>query len=317
MNQLIIFFLLISASSFSQNFEKVDTIVLNYPRFSKVEDLASQIAKDFTSEENKARAAFYWLAKNIRYNLKEYYNPKQRSYNFRYATEEDKIQKLQALKDKIVAKAFITKTGVCEEYAQAFKKVCDLLELEAEVIKGNARNNPQEIGEPKRNSNHAWNAIKLKGKWIILDATWAAGYERNGKWIRDFDNYFYNIPKDKIFRTHYPEDSIWVLRFGRISLEEFYNQPIYGKALLKSKAELISPKTGILKVNSSDEIKLKFKNLDTNSLIYYTFQNQQTAKKPVISSIDNITTLTFKNAKRNSFLTLYLNRRSALHFKTR
>lgn len=317
MKQLIYFLLFISTTSFSQNFEKVDIIVLEYPRFTKVEDLATKIADDFTSDENKARAAFFWIAKNIRYNLKEFYNPKQRSYNFRYSTEEERTQKLQALKDKIITKAFITKTGVCEEYAQIFKKVCDLLGIEAEVIKGNARTNPKEIGKPKRGTNHAWNAVKLNGKWIILDATWAAGYEMNGKWIRNFENYFYNIPKNKIFKTHLPEDSTWVLRFGRISLQEFYNQPIYGKTFLSSKAELISPKKGILKVNSSNEIKLKIKNLDSNSLIYYTFEGQQNAKKPLISIIDKTTTLTIRNAKKNSVLTLYINRRSALHFKTK
>ncbi|MFK8060594.1 MAG: transglutaminase domain-containing protein [Polaribacter sp.] len=317
MKQLLFIFFLFSFSIQSQDFSKVDDLVASYPKFTKVKDLANQIAKDFKTDKNKARAAFYWLAKNIRYNLKEYYNPKQRSYNFSYATEEEKEQKLQVLKDKIIDKTFKTKFGVCEEYAQSFKKICDLLDLEAEVIKGNVRNNPQEIGKPENTTNHAWNAVKLNDKWIILDPTWSAGFEYNGKWVKKFDNYFYNIPKDKIFRTHFPEDSIWVLRFGRMSLQEFYNQPIYGNSLLSSNAELIAPKTGILSVNSSQEIKLKFKNLDINSLIYYTFQGQRFAEKPIISMVDEITTLTFKNASKNSFLTLYINKEAALQFKTK
>ena len=312
-----IFLFLISISIQSQNFTKVDDLVMSYPKYSKVEDLASKIEKDFTSDEEKARAAFLWLAKNIRYNLKEYYNPTQRSYNFSYSTEEEKTQKLQAIKDKIVAAVFITKNGVCEDYAQSYKKICDLLKIETEVIKGNVRSSFLQIGKPENTTNHAWNAVKLYNKWIILDVTWAAGFEMNGKWIQKFNNYFYNISTDKVLKTHYPEDKIWMLRFGRMSLEEFYNQPIYGNSLLNSKAELLSPKKGVLTVNSSQEIKLKFKNLDSNSLLFYTFSGQRYTQKPIIVSKGNSTTLTIKNAKNNSYLSLYINKETALQFRTK
>lgn len=316
MKQLLFFFLLISIAANSQDFTKVDNLVANYPRYSSADNLASKISKDFTSDEEKARAAFFWLAKNIRYNLEEYYNPTQRSYNFSYATEEEKQQKLQALKDNIVSEAFKNKTGVCEEYAQSFKKICDLLGLESEVIKGNVRNLPQEIGKPANTTNHAWNAVKLNNKWIILDATWAAGYEYSGRWIREFNPYFFNIPKEKILKTHFPEDSLWVLRFGRISLQEFYNQPIFGHSFLSSKAELISPNKGIITINSSKKIELKFKNLAANTLIYYTFKGMKYAQKPIITVENKMTTLTINNAVRNSDFVLYMNKEAALQYIT-
>ena len=317
MKQLLFFFLLISIATNSQDFKKVDSLVLEYPRFSKVDDLATRISKDFTSDKDKARAAFYWLAKNIHYNLREYYNPKQRSYHFSYATEKEKKQKLQALKNKIIDAAFISKKGVCEEYAQSFKKVCDLLGLESEVIKGTVRLHPEEIGKPNGNTNHAWNAVKLNNKWVLLDVTWAAGYVMNGKWVQKFNNYFYDIPKNKIFKTHFPTETIWALRFGNITLEAFYNQPIYGASFLNSKIELISPITGILKVNSSNEVQLNFKNLAKTSLINYTFKGQRFAKKPIITTLGNTTTLTFKEAKKNSSLRIFINKELALQFKTK
>ena len=316
MKQLL-FFLLFSIAAQSQSFTNIDNVVAKYPRFFKVEQLVTKIKKDFFSDEDKVRAAFFWLANNIRYNLEEYYNPKQRSYNFIYTTESEKKQKLQAIKDKIVADTFRTKSGVCEEYAQSFKKICDLLNIEAVVIKGNVRNTPQEIGKLENSTNHAWNGVKINGKWLILDATWAAGFEQNGRWVKQFDNYFYNLPKDKIFKTHYPANTLWVLRFGRMSLEEFYNQPIYGKAFLNSKVELVSPKTGVLSVNSVRQIKLKFKNLDAKSLIFYTFQGQRYAQKPSILIEGNIATLIFKNAPKNSYLNLFINKEIAIQFKTK
>ena len=316
MKQLLFLFLLVSITTNSQDFTKVDSLVLEYPRFSKVENLASKIEQDFSTDKDKARAAFFWLTKNIRYNLKEYYNPKPRRYNFRYKTEDEKQQKLQAHKDRLVAKAFLNKTGVCEEYAQSFKKICNLLGLESSVIKGYVRNTPDEIGKYESESSHAWNAVKLNDKWIILDATWAAGYENNRKWIRKFNNYYYNIPKEKMFKTHLPEDSIWILRFGRITKKEFYNQPIYGNSLLNSNTSLISPKNGIIHINSSKEITLKFKNLDPKAILSYTFKGMRFSQKPTITRVNNISTVTIKNAQINSELSLFINRKAALQFKT-
>lgn len=308
-------FLLISFSTFTQHFEQVDAKVLEYPRFSKVEDLANKIEKDFSSDADKVRAAFFWLAKNIRYNLKEFYNPEQRYYRFSYSSEAEKEQKLQEVKDKLIDATFKNKTGVCEEYAQSFKKICDLLNIEAEVLKGYVRNSAKEIGVMPNTTNHAWNAVKVDGKWIILDATWAAGFLRNGKWIRKFNTYYFDMPKDKTFKTHYPEDQLWVLRFGRMSLEEFYNQPIYKKTFLGLKAELLSPKKGIIYLTPNENITLKFKNLDPKLLVFYTIKGNNLAQKPKLVKENNITTLTIKNPNRNTNITIYINKSDALHFK--
>lgn len=315
MKQLLVLLLFWSTFIFSQSFTKVDAKVLEYPRFSKPEQLANRIERDFTSDTNKARAAFFWLAKNIRYNLREYYNPKQRYYSFRYSTETEKEQKLQEAKDKIIRATFKNKTGVCEEYAQSFKKICDLLGIESAVIKGYVRNSTNEIGKIPQRTNHAWNGVKLNGKWLILDATWAAGFERNGKWIRKYNNYYFNIPKSKFFKTHFPEDQIWVLRFGRMNLEEFYNQPIYSDTLLALQAELLSPQKGIIKINSLKNIEVKFKNLDTSALIFYTVRGNKYALKPNINSVGEFTTLTIKNPKRDTDLIIYINEKDALKFK--
>lgn len=313
----LFFLLLISCSSFSQNLKKVDAIVDAYPKYTNVEDLAMRIKIDFNLDEDKARAAFYWLATNIRYNLKEFYNPTQKTYRFRYSTEVEKQQKITEATDKIIEATFRTKRGVCEEYAQSFKKICELLHIEAVVIKGYVRNTVSEIDHPKKLPNHAWNAVKLNNKWLLLDATWAAGYAQNGKWIQKFNNYFYNIPKEKIFKTHFPSETIWVLRFGRMTIEEFYKQPIYGQQFLASAALLISPLNGILTLNKNDTIRLKFKNLDHNSAILYTFKNSKYALKPIIKNLDSYTTLNISAPHINTVLHLFMNGENALTFYIR
>ncbi|WP_223267260.1 transglutaminase domain-containing protein [Polaribacter sp. IC073] len=311
----LLLLLLITATTQSQNFNKVDFLVLEYPAFSKVEDLASRIKEDFSTDEEKVRAAFFWLTTNIRYNLKEYYNPTDRTFHFRYANETERLQKIQAAKDKIVHTAFRTKRGVCEEYAQSFKKICDLLNIEAAVVTGSVRNSAAEIGKPKRSSNHAWNAVKLHKKWLLLDATWAAGFQRNGKWTQRFNPYFYDIPKEKIFKTHFPDDSIWILRFGRITIEEFYNQPIYGQQFLASNAALISPKNGIISIEKGGNIELIFNNLDKKHQVIYNFKGNKYAKKPIFKTEGKTTILTIIKPPKNDELYVYFNGQTALKFK--
>ena len=157
--------------------------------------------------------------------------------------------------------------------------------------------------------------MKIDGKWLILDATWAAGHEYSGKWIREFNPYFFNMPTHKIFKTHYPEESIWVLRFGRMSIEDFYFQPIYTNTFLALKTDLILPKKGIIDLNSTENIELKFKKLDLNSVIFYTLKGNKYAQKPTIKTENGIATLNIKNPNRNTDLILYINKEDALHFK--
>lgn len=315
MKQLLIILVFVTVNSFSQDFTKVDLTVKKYPKISSAEELATKINADFKTDIEKARAVFTWLAENIRYNLQEYYNPQKRSYSFSYSTELEKQQKLQALKDKLVSDTFKNKTGVCEEYAQSYKKVCDLLNIEAEVIKGYVRNTTSEINKIPKATNHAWNAVKINNKWLILDATWAAGYKYNNMWLKDFNDYFFNMPPNKMFKTHYPDDSIWVLRFGRMSIEEFFNQPIYGNYFLSLNAELVSPKSGVINVEKSKNVEIIFKNLDITSTIFYTFKGNRRGLKPKIITEENNQKLIFINPGKDTELVLFINRSDALKFK--
>ncbi len=309
---VILFFC--SLNSNAQGFSSIGTKVDLYPAFSKVENLANQIDNDFESDEEKVKATFYWLAKNIRYNLREFYNPKQRSYRFSYSSEAERLQKLQAIKDRLINKAFLTKLGVCEEYAQSFKKVCDLLGIEAFVIKGYVRINTSEIGVIPSSTNHAWNAVKLNGKFIILDATWAAGYEFQNRWVRDFNPYYYDISNQDIFKTHYPKDRLWILRFGRMAIDEFFNQPIYANSFLKSGAALETPKLGVLQ-SDDDNFTFSIKNLPATIKIAYAMPGMRYAQRANVTRINGVTSFTIPNPKRKSELLIYFNQKDALRFR--
>lgn len=300
MKQLLFLFFLVTNIVSAQDFSLIEEKVNSYPKFNKVENLAQQIASDFKIEEQQVKAAFYWLAHNIRYDLDGYYNPKQKRISFRYRNEQERLEKLQAIKDNIVNETLLTRKAICEGYAQTFAKICSMLQIENEVIKGYIRNSSNDIANPKTNSNHAWNAVKLNGKWIYIDATWAAGVVNNNRWQPSFNAYYFNFPKEKYFKTHFPEKKLWQLRVDRMDKKDFYNQPIYDAAFLKSDLELITPSKGLLEKDSI--IELKIKNLRPNQSVSFGYSGYRYAVKPHSISIKNnvatITTSPLENSKR-------------------
>ena len=313
MKQLLLF-LFLASSVTAQDFSLIDQKVRSYPRYTSPEQLASRISLDFVDGTSKVRAIFIWLTQNIRYNLEEYYQPK-RVIQFQYTTEEERLEKLQAIKDKIVKDAFLTKMGVCEEYAQSFKKVSDLLGIEAQVIKGYVRNSARDIGNIPSTTNHAWNAVKINDRWILLDATWAAGYLFNGKWEKSYNEYFFAIDPKKIGRTHFPNDKKWQILLNQRSLEDFYNQPIFSHRFLKSDLELLNANEGKIYLSKSKSLVLKIRNLPTNIPLFYNYQGQRYSEKAKVTYDDNTATVTIQNPGRNSELYIFLNRSLALEYK--
>ncbi|GFD92221.1 hypothetical protein KUL154_09540 [Alteromonas sp. KUL154] len=313
MKQLLFLFFLATTIVSAQDFSLIEEKVNGYSKINEVERLAQQIESDFKTNEQQVQAAFYWLSHNIRYDLDAFYRPKNKRISFRYRNEQEKLAKLQAIKDDIVNQTLLTRKAVCEGYAQTFAKICSILQIENEVIKGYIRNSSNDIANPKINSNHAWNAVKLNGKWIYIDATWAAGVVNNNRWQPLFNAYYYNIPKEKYFRTHFPEKTLWQLRIGRMNKKDFYNQPIYDASFLQSDLELISPLKGRLNKNAT--IELKIKNIHPNQSIFLGYSGYRYTVKPdKISTKNNITTVTTTPLDNSKQLFLIVDKEVMLEF---
>ena len=71
------FLLFVSFEIYAQDYTKIDRIVQSYPKYTSSQQLANRISDDFDDDISKARAAFRWLTLHIRYDLEEYYHPKQ------------------------------------------------------------------------------------------------------------------------------------------------------------------------------------------------------------------------------------------------
>lgn len=213
------------------DFAKADSIALNFKgKYTDPADLARQLAQPFTTDAEKARVLFTWVADNIRYDVDKYENPPPRM-QVGARTKEELEQKKKAAFEAELRSAFKSKRGVCQDYSQIYKAMCDAVGLECEVVRGDAR----EFFKPYRavhDNPHAWNAVKIDGQWRLLDATWAAGYVRNHKFSKRLQMGHFMPPPAWFAERHLPDKPEWQLLETPISTKGFPAQALvnYGQS---------------------------------------------------------------------------------------
>lgn len=307
-------FLICSNVLSSQNFAFVDNLVVKYPKYKTPEQLAERISKDYDKELHQVRAAYVWLTVNFRYDL-EQYRAGRKIIEFQYTTEVDKQNKLKEIQNKIVIDAFRKRSGVCEEYAQSLKKICDLLNIESEVVKGNVRNSPRDIGRPRGDTNHAWNVVKIDNRWIIIDPTWASGYVMNGRWTKRLSDYYFDIPEESIGRTHFPDSKKWQILWDVRSKIDYYNQPIYHEYFLRNNLSFKKNITGTLQAKWGQKIPLEIKGLSNTAEVYIGFGNERYSKKPIITKSDFGNTLLIPAPQGSTEMFVFINKNLSSIFK--
>ncbi len=257
--------LLISAFVYGQSkdnlsFVHIDNHAQNTPFEveKEVSLLANYLTKPALNDFDKARSFYVWLTTNVVYDMQAYKNGRQRINK----SNEDILKR---------------KRAVCFGYSKFFKALCDEVGLSSQVIsgysKGSLTSTPK-LEEP----DHAWNAVKLEGKWYLLDATWGAGVVyRKSDFVHEFsDEYFLTLP-EKLIVNHLPADPMWQLLPCAISAKDFKDSP---NNLLKKVSDV--PQDC---VNYADSLAV-FEQLDYHQKMLktaintYTFNpSQQNAKR--------------------------------------
>ena len=143
------------------------------------------------SEEEKVKLAFRWITENIKYD------------------EDGTV-------DRDPDTFFQSRETVCSGYARLLARLLTSMNYNADNIKniaGYAKGAGYSVlVEPK--VEHEWNAVKINGKWCLIDATWDAGQE----------NYTYFCTNPKCFvRDHLPEKEENQFLDNPINLNTFHN----------------------------------------------------------------------------------------------
>lgn len=313
MKKILLLLFLTTTITFSQKLEKVNKIIYSYKSILSAEELAKKIDSDFKTNLEKIRAIYTWLALNIKYD-KETTTLLEAPKYYIYSNEYDLAYRLKRVNNELVSKTITDKKAVCTGYALTFKKLCNLLKIENELIKGYVKTETYEINYIPKNKNHVWNAVKIDGTWLLVDVTYGAGYSINNVWHSKPNYFYFNVDKESLRLTHYPSDSKWMQFFRRKPLNQFCNQPIYNYAFFNNGAELITPKKGEIEV-FENKITIKVKNINFKTGILYSFEKSIGAKKPQIRHLDSITSITIKIPPEKKKLYIYFNGESALAYK--
>lgn len=316
MRNIIYIFFFICTTAFSQNYELVDKIVLDYPSYSNLETLSKRINNDFKTDVNKARAAYVWIANNIDYDIETTRKPKVFN-TFMYFSEKDYERHVKARLKRKVKMALMTKKALCEGYSAMFVELCELLDLESKIINGIAKVRPSEINSNKKTKNHAWNAIKIDGKWQLVDVGWANGFidDISGNWVNDFNDFFFLTKPEHFITSHYPKLKEWQLLNKTISLKSFYEKPIFYTHYFNSDLVLNEQQKGNLKV-SKRRIVLNFKQKGEKNNLFYKLSGDKYVKslKVFKNKEDTYNAIIYCN-NTSDILTLYENLNPVLGFK--
>jgi hypothetical protein len=160
--------------------------------------LSAYLCKPFSNDNEKFAAIFFWVAKNI-------------SYNHSLAAKNLYYEDV----DEIVNHVIKTKNGVCQHYSELIARLCQHAGLTAFVVGGYTRINGK-VDE----ISHAWNIIKVNGKWYFLDATWAKPEIQKGNRI-EFPKEFFMISPEENIKTRMPFDPIWQALSKPLKYHEF------------------------------------------------------------------------------------------------
>ncbi len=200
-------------------FYKLDLYAKNTPeKYEEDEEtLAKYLIEPAKTDLEKVRVLFSWITSHVEYDDYAYNSGVYPEYS-----AENVIYR---------------KKAICEGYSNLLKALCDEAGLESEKVIGYAKGYGYKVGHKFKETDHAWNVVKIDGNWRLFDATWASGYadNLNGKLVskKRFDAYWFDVnPKAFIF-SHFPEVSKWQLTNNQISLGQFEAMPFVNGAFFK------------------------------------------------------------------------------------
>ncbi|MCP4698237.1 MAG: hypothetical protein GY862_15495 [Gammaproteobacteria bacterium] len=217
---------------FGNAYAEIDLHALQTPPrlHASLPELTAYLIKPARNEREKARAIFRWITHNISYNAKEYFGGKPR-----------RIDPASVLEKGI---------AVCDGYSSLFNQMAKLAGLEARTISGVSKG--YAYLSRGRAAPHAWNAVKIDGKWQFMDTTWGAGYLDGNKkiFIPKFEDYYFLTQPDQFIFDHFPHDPEWQLLPHPLSKQVFEQQAYLRPNFFKGGLSLVSHKDARIETRS-------------------------------------------------------------------
>ena len=316
MKHILVFLFLSFTILNAQEYAKVDARVKQYPKkYASAEALAMQIQKDFSSDAEKVRALYTWLATNITYDMHEFING-ERLIRFQYRNQQELQEKQNAIREYAINSTLSDNKAVCEGFAQTFKKVCELMGIRCLFIDGYSKVNVNDIGKNPSIGDHAWNAVKIDNTWKLIDVTWASGSANGTVWRQNFSDYYFFTDPDEFVKTHLPSTQGLSFAMKEPSKTAFFNAPVYTRGYFNNNLKLLNPLKGQLKTRPNSSLKFEIEKPNDGIQLHYAFGRER-RPTPITLNCGG-TTCSFEipfNRQTDTQLYIIANRQTALQFK--
>ena len=173
-----------------------------------LDKLAQSLTDGLDTDSQKVRAIHDWVTLNVSYDTASLLS--------------------ESVDNERVADVLRTRRSACRGYADLFGELCRRSGLDCAAIQGYARGAGDDpfSREGPSEPNHAWNAVRVDGRWRLVDATWDAGRYCNDAGYEQRYSTDYLFPDPAwLIHTHLPSDSCWQLLDKPVSALEFGNLP--------------------------------------------------------------------------------------------
>ncbi len=175
--------------------------------------LVKHLTQGANGASGKVKVMHDWICDNIAYDCEMYFS----SGKIENQDYESVLKKRKA---------------VCAGYTSVMNAMCYYAGIESIGVYGYSKG----FGYTGKldGIDHAWNAIKLGGKWQLVDCTWDAGYVDYKTYVKHYtDEWLFLDPKFFIY-SHLPEKEEYQYLKEPITQEQFVKEPyIAGKFFRK------------------------------------------------------------------------------------
>ena len=234
------------------NFDALDSLAMTFQKdsFPTHNALAMALVKNCSTDRDKARMIFTWIAKTVRYDWHKYLTG-DKTFAIPYGKTLDEKQK------EFAAKTYRGSKGICMDYSLLFREMCQSVGVECLYIEGQTRH---ASGFFRKWESHAWNAVKIDDKWQLIDVTWASGYINGGQFHRKFSDGYFFTPPELFVLDHFPNEEKWQLLAQAVDKQSFKSQPTINYALGDWAISAFEPKNGklVATANGAQQIRLHF-----------------------------------------------------------
>lgn len=177
-------------------------------------DLSKRISDLFPDPYSRVRALYVWMNLSISYDLESF--------------------KRGEVSNQDPESVWKKRKAVCQGYSELFHLVCNQMGIKSEIISGYSKGYGYQPGKRFAQTDHAWNAVLIDQKWILIDATWGSGYvDENDQYVKSSNMAFFDAKPDQFLLKHLPADPIWQLKPKPVTLQTWEKDTSYVKTVVE------------------------------------------------------------------------------------